>query len=747
MINCTDGWNGSLNYISMYCYTESWSYSNYVTHCSGYCASNETPSLSCENYHGDLMWYSYADDGSSHYIYNYWCTDSSGTQYSCGQGNCNCSTFCGDGICDGDGLVWQENCGVDCPTETACQDWADNDWDGMTNIDDSDCPTQTVEYNCCDSTDNDGDGNMDGCDTDCHPGECSQCCLSSEAGWCLGGFDNDCDGKWDYWDGSPSEDDECVFSPTCGDGFCDYREVCASDCTPEQRCYDWTDNDGDGLMDTNDSDCFAYGGCNGNKICDPGETIYGCPVDCCESDCTSKNDDTCHQLCNEYNGCQMDSYMCNNENMGLNCYSDTSYVVCCSGEVYSCDPNYYCSSGICYPCPNVCDGHCLQTACPSDPDCTGQCTVAPVLPPTTPTDDEEGLCEGKTCSDGNICTEDECDPETGECSNPPKVPCCGNYECETGETTQTCPGDCPPEGQLTLNIIFPIENASYYRGNVTQVRAQLNYGSQIISDADVSCTAPSGRTFDLTFDANLVYSHDYVVQQSDPSGRWNLTCEAEKTVDGEDMRDIDYVVVGIQKRLVITVIDPDATYAQGEETVIKVNVTYDDGTPVEGVNITVSTPEGNLTLESEGDGVYSASVTIDTLGSFNMSFYAETTGLTTQLFDSVVVVKPFSIFDILWVLPVGLVSSLVLFFGYRKWSVLKVKKGIQRQVQSKQSRKVQIDSEKKQLQNDFLQTKLTEAEFKKRMDALDREYQRVDMEVKEIQKPAETPKEPPEEIQ
>jgi hypothetical protein len=368
--------------------------------------------------------------------------------------------------------------------------------------------------------------------------------------------------------------------------------------------------------------------------------------------------------------------------------------------------------------------------------------------PVSPSDiDGEGLCDGKSCDDGNVCTNNDCDPTTGVCSNPPIVPCCGNYECESGETNQNCPGDCPPEGQLTLNIIFPIDNATYYRGNTTQVRVQVNYGSQIVGDAAVVCATPSGRAFDPTFDANLVYSYDYVVQQSDPAGRWNLTCEAEKTIDGDEFRDMDYVMVGVLNRLVIAVIDPDETYIQGEEATVRVNVTYDDGTPVEDINITFSTPDGNLSLESEGGGVYSASMTLDNLGSFNMSFFAETTGLTTQLHDSFVVVKPFSIFDILWLIPVGLVSSIVLVFGYRKWSVLKVKKGIQKKVQSKVSRKSQIGSEKKQLQDDFLQTRITEAEFKKRMDALDREYQRVDMEVKEIQKTPEVPSEPPEEPQ
>jgi hypothetical protein len=341
------------------------------------------------------------------------------------------------------------------------------------------------------------------------------------------------------------------------------------------------------------------------------------------------------------------------------------------------------------------------------------------------------------CNDFNYCTYDYCNPENGACVYEPIVPCCGNFKCETGESSLNCPDDCPAEGQLMLRIMYPMSNMSYFRGNTTNIRAQLNYGSQIVSNADVVCLDSSGGEIELGFDANLVYSYEYTVKRGDPAGRWNLTCSAEALVDGVMERDTDSVMLSVQNRIMMTVIGGDTSLLQGQESTIRVNVTYDDGTLVEDANITLVTPDGNFTLEMRDDGVYEASVVINTLGAFNVTFSAQTTGLTTQVYQSFVGVKPFNIFEYLWLIPVGIVSSIVLFLGYRRWTVVRIKKGAERMMKSKEARKSEIGTEKKTLQDDFLQTRITETEFKKRVDALDREYQRIDMEIKEMGAPEE----------
>ena len=51
-----------------------------------------------------------------------------------------------------------------------------------------------------------------------------------------------------------------------------------------------------------------------------------------------------------------------------------------------------------------------------------------------------------SCDDGNECTEDSCGENTGfECVNKVIKPCCGNSNCEKGETEVNCEDDCKEE--------------------------------------------------------------------------------------------------------------------------------------------------------------------------------------------------------------------------------------------------------------------------------------------------------------
>ena len=315
------------------------------------------------------------------------------------------------------------------------------------------------------------------------------------------------------------------------------------------------------------------------------------------------------------------------------------------------------------------------------------------------------------------------------------TPCCGNGECESGESSITCPGDCYVEGELRLWIVYPNNGTTYFRGNVTQISAQLNYGSHIVNDGEVNCLDPSGGYFSLEFGASLYYSYDYSITRSDPSGIWGLRCNASAFKDGENKYDSDHVMLEIRDRLVIRVSELNDFYLQGEEVKIRVNVSYDNGTAASGVDLIARTPEGNATLEDVGDGVYELSYIINSLGSVNISLAAlDLTGTTTSTGLSILSVKPFSPIDYFWLIPVVLVSGVVLFFGRRRMIRMRVEKGLEDEITSKQNRMAEIVAEKKRLQDEFLQTRITEMDFKESMKALDTEYQRIDLDLKELNK-------------
>jgi len=133
------------------------------------------------------------------------------------------------------------------PPESQCGDGVDNDFDGDTDCEDSDCAGQgsceATEATCNDSFDNDGDGDTDCADSDC-AGQGS--CEVTEA-TCNDSFDNDGDGDID-----------------CADTDCFGQ----TGCTTEALCDDGADNDNDGVTDCADSDCQTL------VACQPLKAIY-----------------------------------------------------------------------------------------------------------------------------------------------------------------------------------------------------------------------------------------------------------------------------------------------------------------------------------------------------------------------------------------------------------------------------------------------------------------------------------------
>ncbi len=154
-------------------------------------------------------------------------------------------------------------------TPGSCTDGVDNDGDGLTDCEDSDC-LGAEACRCSDGVDNDRDGL-----TDCEDPECAYsnaCCSVHERAYacCTDGRDNDGDGLTDC-----EEDPDCAGA-CCSDGIdndgdgltdCDDPD-CAGNldcCTAADSeacaCDDGQDNDGDGLTDCEDEDCARAPAC------------------------------------------------------------------------------------------------------------------------------------------------------------------------------------------------------------------------------------------------------------------------------------------------------------------------------------------------------------------------------------------------------------------------------------------------------------------------------------------------------
>jgi hypothetical protein len=136
-------------------------------------------------------------------------------------------------------------CGCTAGKETACADKVDNDGDGATDCQDTDCAadlacTPTVETACGNQIDDDKDGKVDCADTDCV--SAPACASPTTELICNDKVDNDKDGTTD-----------------CADSDCAKDLACAP--ALETICDDGLDNDSDGFVDCGDSDCAGSSKC------------------------------------------------------------------------------------------------------------------------------------------------------------------------------------------------------------------------------------------------------------------------------------------------------------------------------------------------------------------------------------------------------------------------------------------------------------------------------------------------------
>tara|TARA_Y100001968_G_scaffold22481_1_gene17721 strand:- start:809 stop:1309 length:501 start_codon:yes stop_codon:yes gene_type:complete len=133
-------------------------------------------------------------------------------------------TNCGDGIDDdGDGLI--DCLDPQCLADPQCL--GDDDDSGATTGGDDD--DQNPEFDCANGLDDNGDGLIDCDDPDCH------------ADPACGGDDDD---------GGPGDDDDT------GGGSEDIAGNAPCDAGACPNCTDCIDNDGDGTIDCEDSDCI-----------------------------------------------------------------------------------------------------------------------------------------------------------------------------------------------------------------------------------------------------------------------------------------------------------------------------------------------------------------------------------------------------------------------------------------------------------------------------------------------------------
>ncbi len=395
---------------------------------------------------------------------------------SCPASNTCVTETCTDGIMNGDET--DTDCGggtcPDCIIGEVC---ADN----------SDCVTNLcVENECVSPTCDDGNQNGLETDVDCGGPDCQGCevdeqcdvasdCLSYQCGSdglcdepnCNDGFMNgnetdvDCGGE----DCAPCNVDQgCVVARDC------QTEICTNDTCAAPSCFDGMENGDETGVDCGGADCSAcpsdstcHSGapnCSVDSDCVSGNCDAGCCVDSScsdgiqnggESDVDCGNE--CGSTCEPTEGCDSDD-----DCTTLLCHEPSGRCVapsCSDGQKNQGEFEVDCGGPNCDACP----GGSGPTGCTEAPVMTADCVsflaqcdecLAPTCSDGIQNQDETdedcgGVC-GNTCEIGEMCdanadcTSNDCDAETGVCTQAT----CTDTLLNNSETGVDCGGgDCP----------------------------------------------------------------------------------------------------------------------------------------------------------------------------------------------------------------------------------------------------------------------------------------------------------------
>ena len=251
---------------------------------------------------------------------------------------------------------------------------------------------------------------------------------------------------------SPCDDlDPCTFNDTCSNGVCNGQSIICNDdnnCTTD-RCFNGSccfdpisipcdDNDNCTMndmcvqmmcvgtqIDCSDSnectmdECMSPGGtcrnlaitgldCDDMNICTFNDSCFNGACQGIPTNCTSLDEECKIGVCNTINGmCQTmnvaDGTSCSD--MNLCTENDTCTNGICQGSLIDCSTGNICATGNCNITTGLCDSVNNNFPC----DDLNPCTI----------DDRcnNSICVGtpKDCNDGNICTNNTCNPNNGIC--------------------------------------------------------------------------------------------------------------------------------------------------------------------------------------------------------------------------------------------------------------------------------------------------------------------------------------------
>jgi hypothetical protein len=158
-------------------------------------------------------------------------------------------------------------------------------------------------------------------------------------------------------------------------------------------------------------------------------------------------------------------------------------------------------------------------------------------------------------------------------------------------------------------ILSPVGGLTYSRGEDIDISVNITEAGEGVENATVFLNTPTGEKITLTDVSGGFYTGRYRLKWGDPEGTWWVSVEGKKTVDSTFRAGGSYINVVIEPAMLqVALLSPtERRFEVGQSIKVSAEVSYPDGTLVEDVIVTVTTPAGeNLVLMYEAPGIYSA---------------------------------------------------------------------------------------------------------------------------------------------
>ena len=272
-------------------------------------------------------------------------------------------------------------------------------------------------------------------------------------------------------DGGCDDGNACTINDHCQDKACLFDGVldcndgnlCTTDsCDPVQGC----------VHELNTAPCNDGNKCTTDDACHLGECLGSGMFECDDGNpCTA-------DVCNPQAGCQQTPLAGECDDGNACTLADTCLAGKCVGtEVVSCEDNNLCTTDSCHPLDG-CTYSFNSVPCSDGDLCTLEDHCV------------EGACTGGeelACDDDNPCTDDACSPQSGCIHLPNDAECTDLNECTVGD--HCAGGECVITGMLTCDDgnICTNDNCDPIQGCITSANSQPCDDGDVCTDGDI-CT-------------------------------------------------------------------------------------------------------------------------------------------------------------------------------------------------------------------------------------------------------------------